>query len=77
MARRVTLLIAAAAALALAAGCNAKCGDSCSSDGDCGGSDLVCYASQCAPTKCRENCSHVGVNMCAFNRVSCDYISCD
>jgi hypothetical protein len=57
-------------------GCETDCGDSCSDDSDCSGS-LVCYSSQCAPKKCRTECSSDYVNMCYFDRVSCTYISCD
>ncbi|MBP7125609.1 hypothetical protein KBD49_04505 [Myxococcota bacterium] len=60
----------------LGSGCEPKCGDSCSSDEDCGG-DLVCYSDQCAPRECRENCMEYGINICYFDRVTCDYLHCD
>ena len=72
----LALLAVLMLALAGPLGCEADCGDSCDDDDDCGGS-LVCYSSQCAPKKCRSECSHVGINRCSYNRLSCDYLGCD
>jgi len=71
----ITALLVLAASH-LGSGCQPKCGDSCSSDDECGG-DLVCYSGQCAPRECEEKCMDYGINICYFNRVTCDYISCD
>jgi hypothetical protein len=76
--KRSQYVVVAVAAIALAlGGCNKEnCGDSCSSDDDCDGS-LVCYSGTCAPSECETSCSNYGINVCSYNKATCEYVGCN
>ena len=76
MLRRVLFPLVLCLMLALfSVGCGgADCNDPCDHDSDCGG-DLICFSSQCTPSKCRSECSGT-IQICYFNRLTCRFISC-